>query len=146
MSPEEWESLCDGCGQCCLYKIEDEDTDELFNTNVCCELFNAQTGRCRSYANRKQHVPDCQVLTPAVVAALPWLPKTCAYRLLHEGRPLFSWHPLVSGDPDSVRHAGVSVRDRALVPAEDAGDLADHVVEWVFGDGAAAPRSSQEST
>ncbi len=78
-------------------------------------------------------MPDCQVLTPAAVAALPWLPQTCAYRLLHEGRPLLPWHPLISGDPDTVRRAGVSVLARELVPSQEAGDLADHVVEWVFG-------------
>jgi uncharacterized cysteine cluster protein YcgN (CxxCxxCC family) len=132
MTTEEWESLCDGCGQCCLYKIEDEDTAELFDTNVCCELFDPQTGRCRDYTGRKQKVPDCQVLTPAKVAALGWLPQTCAYRLIHEGRPLYPWHPLISGDPESVHRAGVSVRGRTLVPAGQAGDLVDHVVDWAL--------------
>jgi uncharacterized cysteine cluster protein YcgN (CxxCxxCC family) len=130
MTPEEWESLCDGCGQCCMYKIEDEDTGELFNTSVCCHLFDPETGRCSDYAGRKQKVPDCQILTPERVAALGWLPQTCAYRLIHEGRQLYPWHPLRSGDPESVHRAGVSVRGRPMTPSDQVEDLTDHVVSW----------------
>jgi len=133
MTPEEWESLCDGCGQCCLYKIEDEDTAELFNTSVCCHLFDPQAGCCSDYTGRKEKVPACHILTPAKVASLPWLPETCAYRLIHEGRLLYPWHPLRSGDPESVHRAGVSVRGRPLTPSNRAGGLADYVVDWVFG-------------
>jgi hypothetical protein len=129
MSRAEWESLCDGCGRCCLHKLRDEDTDEVVFTEVACRLLDTGSCRCRDYAKRRQHVPDCVKLTPARLAVIDWLPPTCAYRLVAEGRDLFWWHPLISGTPETVHEAGVSVRGRAVTERE-AGALEDHVVEW----------------
>ncbi len=129
MTRREWESLCDGCAKCCLDKLEDEDTSEISYTEVACRLLDLGTCRCTDYANRKRFVPDCVVLTPRTVARLTWLPSTCAYRLISEGKDLEWWHPLVSGDPETVHRAGVSVRGRA-VPEAVAGDLEDHIVHW----------------
>ncbi|MCS6987373.1 MAG: YcgN family cysteine cluster protein [Sphingomonadaceae bacterium] len=128
LSAEEWEALCDGCGRCCLFTLEDEETGRLYRTNVACRLLDPATCRCRDYARRTTHVPDCVVLTPTNVATLGWLPPTCAYRRLAEGRSLPAWHPLVSGDARSVHRAGASVRGRTI-PEDDAGPLEDHVVE-----------------
>jgi uncharacterized cysteine cluster protein YcgN (CxxCxxCC family) len=110
MSPQEWESLCDGCGLCCLIRFEDEDTGDITPTQLACSLFDDRTCRCSNYAERERHVPDCIKLTPGNIATLPWMPLSCAYRRLHEGKPLPVWHPLVTGDPESVHAAGVSVR------------------------------------
>ena len=128
MSAEEWESLCDGCGRCCLVRFEDEETGEVIPTRAACRLLDCASGRCSDYANRKRHVPDCIKLTPRNVAALTWMPSTCAYRRLHEGRGLPDWHPLVTGDPDSPRRAGVTVAgqvfsETALETIEDAIDF-----------------------
>jgi uncharacterized cysteine cluster protein YcgN (CxxCxxCC family) len=125
MTAAEWESLCDGCGLCCLVRFEDEDTGDIVPTRVHCKLFDPQACACTDYANRKRHVPDCIKLTPGNIETLQWMPKSCAYRRLHEGRDLAAWHPLVSGDPDSVHRAGVSVRgqtvnERVLADSEDA--------------------------
>lgn len=125
MTVQEWESLCDGCGLCCLVRFEDEDTGEIIPTRVSCRLFDDKLCRCSDYENRKKHVPDCIKLTPHNIDALPWMPKSCAYRRLHEGRDLADWHPLVSGDPESVHRAGVSVRgqtvnERELADPDDA--------------------------
>jgi uncharacterized cysteine cluster protein YcgN (CxxCxxCC family) len=109
MTEAEWESLCDGCGQCCLHKLEDADTGEFYITDYACRLLDCETGRCRDYANRFAHVPDCVQLSPKTVLETAWLPETCAYRLIADGQPLAWWHPLVSGDPDTVRQAGLSV-------------------------------------
>lgn len=129
MSPAEWESLCDGCGRCCLHKLRDEDTEALAHTEVACRLLDVATARCRDYPNRKRRVPDCLQLTPALVAEVDWLPPTCAYRLVQEGRDLPAWHPLRSGTPETVRAAGVSVAGRC-VGERDAGALEDHVAAW----------------
>ncbi len=129
MTAKEWESLCDGCGLCCLVRFEDEDTGDIIPTRVHCRLFDAQTCSCTDYANRRRHVPDCIKLTPGNVATLSWMPLSCAYRRIHEGRNLADWHPLISGDPESVHRAGVSVRgqtisEEALAEPEDAFEFA----------------------
>ena len=130
MTPEEWESLCDGCGKCCLVKLEDPDDGEICFTNVACRLLDARSCRCLDYAKRQRLVPDCVVLRPDTIAGLSFMPESCAYRLLAEGRPLYWWHPLVSGDPETVHHAGVSVRGRA-VNEDRVADLEDHVIDWL---------------
>jgi uncharacterized cysteine cluster protein YcgN (CxxCxxCC family) len=129
MTAREWESLCDGCGLCCLVRFEDEDSGEIIPTRVHCKLFDANGCTCTDYADRHRHVPDCVKLTPGNIEALPWMPKSCAYRRLHEGRDLASWHPLISGDAESVHRAGVSIRgqtvnEAVLADAEDALDFA----------------------
>lgn len=129
MSAEEWESLCDGCGKCCLHKLEDEDTGEIAYTNVACRLLNLGTAQCKNYGNRRAFVPDCVQLTAAAVSGLPWLPSTCAYRLLAEGKDLEWWHPLVSGRADTVHEAGISVRGR-VIAENRAGPLDYHIVSW----------------
>ncbi|QFU09625.1 hypothetical protein PARPLA_00816 [Rhodobacteraceae bacterium THAF1] len=109
LSNAEWEALCDGCGKCCLNKLEDEDTAEIALTRVACRLFDDDTCRCAQYEIRKQFVPECIVLTTETLPKIAyWLPQTCAYRLLHEGERLYPWHPLISGDPETVHEAGVS--------------------------------------
>ncbi|KPB01171.1 YcgN family cysteine cluster protein [Ahrensia marina] len=110
MTAGEWESLCDGCGKCCMSKLIDDDTDEIYYTTVACRLFDPVTCRCADYENRQKKVSDCVKLTPENVGEIAWLPATCAYRLLNEGKPLFDWHPLISGDPESVHKADISMR------------------------------------
>jgi uncharacterized protein len=129
MSPSEWESLCDGCARCCLAKLEDSDTGDIDYTCVACRLLDTGTCRCTRYEERSRFVPDCVTLTPQNVSQLRWMPSTCAYKLLAEGGDLPDWHPLVSGDPDSVHRAGISVRGK-VVPEENAGDLEDYIVTW----------------
>ena len=129
MSKSEWESLCDGCAKCCLNKLENETTGEIQYTDIACRLLDTELCRCVSYDDRKRFVPDCRILTPAAVRQLEWLPSTCAYRLVDEGKDLFWWHPLVSGDPDTVHQAGVSVRGR-VVSERDTDDLEGRVVGW----------------
>jgi uncharacterized cysteine cluster protein YcgN (CxxCxxCC family) len=114
MSQAQWESLCDHCGRCCLHKLEDVDSGAVFYTNVVCRHMDAETCHCRCYAERSRRVPDCLVLTPELLDQLAWLPDTCAYRLLAEGKDLPRWHPLVSHDPESVHSAGISVRGKAV--------------------------------
>ncbi len=129
MSAEEWESLCDGCGRCCLHKLRDDETGALTFTNVACRLLDLESCRCSDYVNRRERVPDCVGLTPQALDSIDWLPPSCAYRRLAEGRGLAWWHPLVSGDPATVHAAGVSVRGRA-VDERRAGPLEHHAVEW----------------
>ena len=131
MSETEWESLCDGCGLCCLIRFEDEDTGEVIPTRVSCTLFDDKLCRCKDYANRKATVPDCIKLTPWNIEALKWMPPSCAYRRLHEGRGLPKWHPLITGDPDSTHTRGPSVRGQTisedtLADPEDALDFPAH--------------------
>jgi len=132
MSPAEWESLCDGCGLCCLVRFEDEFTGDVIPTRVACKLLDQHLCRCSDYANRKTHVPDCIKLTPGNIEALEWMPKSCAYRRLHEGRTLPSWHPLVTGDPESVHRAGVSVRDQTV--SETVFDDPDDALDFIAPD------------
>jgi len=114
MTREEWESLCDGCGRCCLVKLEDEDSGRIHFTDLACKLFDAGTCRCSDYENRTTRVSDCVKLTPQNIGDLNWLPPTCAYRLVAAGRPLPWWHPLVSGDPQTVIEAGISVKGKVI--------------------------------
>jgi uncharacterized cysteine cluster protein YcgN (CxxCxxCC family) len=113
MTPEEWESLCDGCGRCCLIKLEDEDTGHCYLTRLSCGLLDIGSCRCSDYENRARRMPDCVSISADVVPTLHWLPETCGYRLVGEGRDLFWWHPLVSGSPETVHEAGISVRTLA---------------------------------
>jgi uncharacterized protein len=132
MSAEEWESLCDGCGQCCLIKLEDEDTAEIAVTRLACRLLDLGSCRCSSYDDRQDYVSDCVKLTPASVTRLRWLPETCAYRLIAEGRELRWWHPLVSGTPATVHEAGVSIRGAAISEAKIPEDrFPAHIVGWI---------------
>ncbi|WP_226663130.1 YcgN family cysteine cluster protein [Microbulbifer aggregans] len=132
MTESEWESLCDGCGRCCLHRLEDEDTGEVYTTCVSCRLLDTHSCRCTNYPQRKKQVPDCIQLQPADVANFTWLPVTCAYRTLAEGRPLADWHPLISGDPNSVHEAGISVQDKVVSEENvDPEDYEDHIVVWV---------------
>ena len=130
LDEKEWESLCDGCAKCCLYRLEDEDTRKIYFTNVHCRLLDTQTGRCTDYANRSTRVPDCVTITPAVLEDPYWLPRSCAYRLLAEGRDLPAWHPLLTGDPLTVVRAGHRVCDRTICE-DDADELESHLVDWV---------------
>ena len=131
MSPEEWESLCDGCGKCCVLKLEDIDTGAIYSTDVGCKLLDCSTARCQQYETRKTHVPDCVVLTPETLGHLSWMPESCAYRRLYEGRGLADWHPLISGTPDSVATAGHSVAGRVFPEGSvDEEDMPDHIVNW----------------
>ena len=131
MSNAEWESLCDGCARCCLNKLEDWDTGEIIWTNVACTLLDGETCQCKDYENRFDKVPDCLQLTPKLVSELGWLPPTCAYRLLNEGESLPDWHPLITGNPNSVFEAGITVKGRT-VPEDgiEPDDYENHMVKW----------------
>ena len=131
LTAREWEALCDGCGKCCLNKLEDADTGEIAFTRVACRLLDGESCRCAQYPIRRQFVPDCVVLTPSTLPKVAyWLPTTCAYRLLHEGKRLYDWHPLISGDSETVHAEGQSVRGWTVpefeVPEEE---WEDHIVE-----------------
>ncbi len=132
MSDAEWESLCDGCARCCLEKLEDEDTGKIYFTHVSCKLLDAGLCTCKDYTNRSDQVADCVRLTPENVRTLNWLPPSCGYKLVAEGRDLYWWHPLISGDPDTVHEAGVSVRGRVQGTESEIADadLEDHIVLW----------------
>ncbi|GAA4829116.1 YcgN family cysteine cluster protein [Sphingosinicella ginsenosidimutans] len=125
---KEWEALCDGCGKCCIHKLEDEVTGELFPTNVACRLLDRHSCRCTNYRDRKAYVPDCVRLDARSLKTIDWLPSTCAYRLRGEGRPLPEWHYLICGDRDAVHEAGVSVRGWT-VSEDEVGDLEHHIVD-----------------
>ncbi len=131
MSREEWESLCDGCGRCCLVKLEDDENGEVSYTDIACRLLDCDTCQCKDYAARNHKVPDCLPLTPEKLASIDWLPPTCAYRLVAEGRDLYWWHPLVSGDRSTVHEAGMSVRGRVVSETlVDDADYSGRVVQW----------------
>jgi uncharacterized protein len=127
LNRDEWEALCDGCGKCCLHKLEDEDTGAVMRTNVACRLLDLKTGRCADYRHRKAMVPDCLRLTMKIVLEVPWLPATCAYRLRADGKPLPEWHYLECGDRTAVHRAGQSVIGKAISEVL-AGPLEDHIV------------------
>lgn len=131
MTTAQWESLCDGCGKCCLHKLEDADSGNVYICNVACKLLDIDSCGCLDYKNRKKIVPNCLTLNTDLISEFHWLPETCAYRLLAESKPLFSWHPLISGDPQSVHSAGISVRGR-VVSELDADDLQLHITDWVL--------------
>ncbi|MEI7804872.1 MAG: YcgN family cysteine cluster protein [Hyphomicrobiales bacterium] len=132
MTKSEWESLCDGCARCCLNKLEEEETLRIYFTDVACKLLDGTACRCKDYKNRSALVEDCVILTPETVRDTAWLPPTCAYRLIAEDKDLMWWHPLVSGDPETVHIAGVSLRDRKISSEVDVPDkdLEDHIVSW----------------
>src|SRR6056297_1776248 len=131
MTRAEWEALCDGCGKCCLNKLEDEDTQEVAFTRIACRLLDGETCRCSQYAIRHVFVPECVTLSPGTIHETAyWMPRTCAYRVLAEGRQLAAWHPLISGDPETVHEAGISMRGLTIpefeVPEEE---WEEHLIE-----------------
>ena len=134
LTPEEWESLCDGCGKCCLLKIEYEDTGEICYTNVACRLLDTATCRCDNYEGRAGEVAECAVITPKNIAELAWLPPSCAYRRLYEGKDLEWWHPLVSNDPSMIHRMGISVQDK-VVPEQyvKRRHLENHIIDRIPG-------------
>ncbi len=132
MTDAEWESLCDGCARCCMIKLENEDTGKIHYTSLVCELLDLETCRCTRYPQRHELVPDCVSLTVELAEQLRWLPVSCAYRRLAEGRGLADWHPLVSGDPDSVHAAGVSVRHKVIpVTLVHEDEQLEHLIDWI---------------
>lgn len=134
MSDSEWESLCDGCGKCCLVKIEEEDTHELYFTGLHCKLLNSKTCQCSDYPNRKQYVPGCVKLTPDIVATVDWLPQSCAYRMVHEGKDLHDWHHLVSGDPTLVHKRGYSAKGKTVTEEGVSDEESfNYLIDWFHG-------------
>jgi len=129
MTRPEWESLCDGCGKCCLHKLEDDETGEIHYTDVACRFLDPETIKCGKYMTRQRYVGNCVVMTPELLEQLPWMPSTCAYRLRYEGKDLPAWHPLVAGNTEAIHVAGASVKGRT-VDERDAGDFEDHLVTW----------------
>jgi uncharacterized protein len=131
MTQAEWESLCDGCARCCLHKLQDVDTGEIFYTNVACRLLDFQSCQCTNYKARTELIHTCVQLTPELAGSLKWLPPTCAYRRLAEGKDLEWWHPLVSGDKNIIHELGISIRGYAI--SEDEIDM-DHLEDYVTDD------------
>ncbi len=131
MDRAQWEALCDGCGKCCLHKLEDDVTGEVHATNVACRLLDSQTALCTDYRHRRAHVPECVRLTPQSLSSIAWLPSTCAYRLLAEGQSLQAWHYLISGDRETVHTAGISTRGWTVSEVV-AGDLEHHLTDRVL--------------
>lgn len=127
----QWESLCDGCGKCCLHKLIDDETDELFYTEVACQLLDVTTARCSDYGNRLKRVPGCLNLKPEDVENFDWLPVSCSYRLVAAGLPLPEWHPLITGDIDSANNAGESVANRCVSETQVEGDFEEHIIKWI---------------
>jgi len=132
LNRNEWEALCDGCGRCCLHKLEDDETGEVIETNVACRLLDTATARCTDYRHRKAFVPDCLRLTPRLVKQVRWLPETCAYRRRAEDRPLPSWHYLLTGSREAMIEAGACVAGK-VIPEDEAGPIEHHMVEWEAG-------------
>lgn len=130
MNRDEWESVCDGCGKCCLHKLQEEDTDVLFYTSVACRLLDCDSCLCSDYPNRRKHVPDCVKLTRKNIADIDWMPSTCAYRLLRDGEDLPEWHPLITGDPKSTVKAGMSVSGRVTSELDANPNLELYIVDW----------------
>lgn len=132
LTTAEWEALCDGCGKCCLIKLEDDETFEIAYTKVACKLLNCGTGHCSDYINRKQHVPDCIQLTPEKLEEIKWLPSTCAYRRMQERKSLPAWHHLVTGTRDSIIKARKSVAGRCVSEKDiDEDEIEEYIVRWV---------------
>jgi uncharacterized cysteine cluster protein YcgN (CxxCxxCC family) len=133
MTTQEWESLCDGCAKCCLHKLEDEDTGNIYFTSIACRLIDLTSCRCTRYAERTQIIPDCLDLRQLETSQYHWLPVTCAYRLVHEGKELPMWHPLVSKNTASVEASGISIRSyaRKELESDDVDDLEDFIIEWL---------------
>jgi len=129
MTQTEWESLCDGCGKCCLEKIEDEDSGKVYTTKISCRLLNLETCKCNEYKNRFQYMNDCIKLTPRKVYSISWLPKTCAYRLVKEKKPLPLWHPLITKNPNSTLHAKQSAKEFAVHPKLMKHHLSTYILE-----------------
>ena len=129
MSQAEWESLCDGCGRCCLVKLEDEETGDVALTDIACRLLDNQRCKCKEYDTRHEIVPDCVRLTPQNISQLKWMPKSCAYRLLAEGKDLAWWHPLISGNKETVHQAGISIQGKT-VSEDDNLQPEDRIVSW----------------
>ncbi|EAR56426.1 hypothetical protein SKA34_19805 [Photobacterium sp. SKA34] len=127
MTDQEWESLCDGCGKCCLHKLIDDDTDDIYYTNVACSLLDNKTCSCKDYPNRFESGEECLKLTRDRIDEFVWLPETCAYRLLAEGKPLPEWHPLITGSKEAMHKANESVRDK-IVYEIDVIDWEDHIL------------------
>lgn len=131
LSQDQWESLCDGCAKCCLVKLIDEDDESLHFTNVSCHLLDCESCRCTDYDRRQAIVPDCVILTPKLLDDLSWMPSTCAYRLVYEGKDLPEWHHLICGDKEMVHKAGISARGKVISETEvDDADLTSHIVDW----------------
>ena len=131
MTKDQWEALCDGCGKCCVIKLEDVDDGTIYYTDIGCKLLDPNTCRCQNYPKRKKIVPDCVILTPDNLDALPWMPSSCAYRLLHESKPLPHWHPLETGDPESTHKAGQSVAGKIFIEGDIAeDDYPSHIKDW----------------